>query len=169
MRRYPFSGAGPALFIHLPVTALRTRPSRGGGQGFFSELNLGDRILRDHPESSPTFDFGAVAPRVQIPSLENGESVLVFFPVTFRGSLSGLFLEDFGGGQFKEVEVTVGLIRRGRGSLAFEKFGDVISQAGEIGFGFIDTSPVPEPTTLLLLTAAGIAGGVRKWRLRARN
>jgi probable HAF family extracellular repeat protein len=30
-------------------------------------------------------------------------------------------------------------------------------------------APVPEPGTILLLSAAGVAGGVRKWRLRERH
>jgi hypothetical protein len=87
------------------------------------------------------------------------------FPFTMTAVLSGRDLntgESFG----------FGLEGQGKGRLFGRLLGLGFNDLFVADLGiweFESTAPVPEPTTVLLLSAAGIAGGVRKWRLRARR
>jgi hypothetical protein len=117
-------------------------------EGSDAELRLGDEIFE---LGFFTFTVSIEGPRVPLPPVDDALNPVI---VTFPGSFHGLL---FGG------ESPIEIAGRGRGS-----FRALISPPSpqfariETFFTFEDSAPIPEPSTILLLSAAGLAGLARR-------
>jgi hypothetical protein len=122
--------------------------------GSDAELRFGDQFLE---LGFFTFTVSIEGPRVPLPPVDDElNPVIVTFPGSFHGLLSG-------------GDSPIEIAGRGRGS-----FRALISPPSpqfariETFFTFEDSAPIPEPGTLLLLSAAGVAAIARRRSLRSR-
>jgi hypothetical protein len=160
--------SGPGVTLRLfGVWTEHVRPSLGDGfvdtsfAGVFAfddleevaELQLGDRILN----FSGTINVSVTGARIPAPPpADDSGSGFIIFPGSFRGSLTGLA---------EEGEFTLDLTGRGGGFLNF----GFPSTPGPLrmrdtSFGFGPSAPIPEPGTLLLLSAGALAGLAKRRR-----
>jgi hypothetical protein len=127
-----------------------------------AELRSGNRILRRRDFVSPPwiFNVSISGPHAPKQTRDDFEGAFVDFPASFRGLLSGVT---------NEGEFTIDLTGEGRGFLFFRSPpADGLAFAIDSIFTFQETAPIPEPGTILLLSAAGTIGLFRR-RSRARN
>ena len=119
-----------------------------------ADIRIGDRLLhRDLSLVSPwKLNVSITGPQVPLdppPPDEDGR-VNIRFPGLFRGSLSGVSDGE---------PFTIELSGRGRGSFnALDPAETGRFAPIESFFDFEESAPIPEPGTILLISAAGIAG-----------
>jgi hypothetical protein len=117
-------------------------------EGSFAELRFGDQIL---DLGFFTFTVSIEGPRVALPPIDDELPPLhVTFPGSFHGLLSG-------------SDSRIEIAGRGRGSLR------ALTPPASLGFApietffiFEDSAPIPEPGTILLLSAGAITMLVRR-------
>ena len=172
------SGPGTALNLFGAWTAHRG-PSRVDGfidpsfsgvlefDGFddeegFPELQLGERLLN----LRGTLNVSVTGPRLPIPSpSDEFDSTFVNFSGVLQASLQGITHEG-------EV-VAIDLTRRGGGFLFFglPASAEPLSMR-DTSFGFGPSAPIPEPGTMLLVSAGALAALARQrryiWQRRGR-
>ena len=124
----------------------------------FTELQLGGRPLN----FGGRLNVSITGPRVPIPppSDEFGSALLRFSGV-FEASFAGFTSE----GEFLTLDIS-----EPGGALLFFRLPDSPGSLGlrEISAGFTSSAPVPEPSTILLLSA-GVLAGVARHRRRKRE